>query len=195
MTLNFGVNGPFQIVKSKSNTGAKHPLAVSDATTAKQIKKQVETMFCLQPLKIVELHVKMTVPKPGQLDEWPAIIRNDREGQLVANFANGDKQTFKLMGSLLRPKVVLLTEKDSKNDFAIDEMDFGTVNVDKHRTIKVFLSNQTEVTAKWRLNYVKFPKKATVSKYTTTKWEEENLEKMDDPEVFEFSVDSVSDSI
>lgn len=93
---------------------------------------------------------------------------------------------------MLRPKVVLLTEKDSKNDYAMDEMNFGTVNVDKHRTIKVFLSNQTEVTAKWQLNYVKFPKKTTISKYTTTMWEEENLEKIDDPEVFEFSVDSVS---
>ena len=27
MTFNFGVTGPFEIVKSKSNTGAKHPLA------------------------------------------------------------------------------------------------------------------------------------------------------------------------
>lgn len=42
---------------------------------------------------------------------------------------------------MLRPKVVLLTEKDSKNDYAMDEMDFGTVNVDRLRTIKVFLSN------------------------------------------------------
>lgn len=56
---------------------------------------------------------------------------------------------FKIHGSLLRPKVVLLTEKDSKNDYAMDEMDFGTVNVDRFRTIKVFLSNQTEVNAKW----------------------------------------------
>jgi len=93
---------------------------------------------------------------------------------------------------LLRPKVVLLTEKDSKNDYAMDELDFGTVNVDRLRTIKVFLSNQTEVTAKWQLNYVKFPKKNKISDFTTTKWEEENLSKMDDPEVFEFSVDSVS---
>jgi hypothetical protein len=99
---------------------------------------------------------------------------------------------FKIHGALLRPKVVLLTEKDSKNDYAMDEMDFGTVNVDRFRTIKVFLSNQTEVTAKWQLNYVKFPKKNTISKFTTTKWEEENLAKIDDPEVFEFSVDSVS---
>lgn len=96
---------------------------------------------------------------------------------------------------MLRPKVVLLTEKDSKNDFALDEMDFGIVNVDRNRTIKVFLSNQTEVNAKWQLNYVKFPKKTTISKFTTTVWEEENLAKIDDPDVFEFSCDSVSLSL
>lgn len=92
----------------------------------------------------------------------------------------------------MRPKIVLLTEKESRNDYAGDEMDFGIVNVDRHRTIKVFLSNQTEVTAKWQLNYIKFPKKATISKYTTTAWEDENLAKVDDPDVFEFSCDSVS---
>ena len=30
------------------------------------------------------------------------------------------------------------------------------------------------------------------SKYTTTLWEEENLRKVDDPDVFEFSLSSVS---
>ena len=40
--------------------------------------------------------------------------------------------------------------------------------------------------------YVKFPKKSAISKYTTTKWEEENLQKVDDPDVFEFSVNQVS---
>jgi hypothetical protein len=134
----------------------------------------------------------MIAPKPGQLEEWPSTMINEREGELIASYNNGQTQTFKLHGTLLRPKVVLLTEKDSKNDYAMDEMDFGTVNTEKHRTIKVFLSNQTEVTAKWQLNYVKFPKKTTISKYTTTIWEEENLEKIDDPEVFEFSVDHVS---
>ena len=61
-----------------------------------------------------------------------------------------------------------------------------------HRTITIFLSNVTEVSANWTLNYVKFPKKQTVSKYTTTQWEEENLTKLDDPEVFEFSEATVS---
>jgi hypothetical protein len=28
LTFNFSVNGPFEIVKSKTNSGAKHPMAV-----------------------------------------------------------------------------------------------------------------------------------------------------------------------
>lgn len=57
----------------------------------------------------------------------------------------------------------------------MDELDFGVCNVDKQRTIKVYLSNITEVTAKWSLVYLKFPKKNIVSQYTTTEWERENL--------------------
>ena len=94
----------------------------------------------------------------------------------------------------MRPKLNLLTEFSSRNDKAQDELDFGICNVDVHRTITIFLSNITEVTANWMLNYVKFPKKQTISKYTTTAWEEENLEKLDDPDVFEFSLAQVSAS-
>jgi hypothetical protein len=64
----------------------------------------------------------------------------------------------------------------------------GTVHIDKFRTVKVFLSNITDVTAKWRLNYVSFPKKSTIGYNTMTPWENENLQKCDDPDVFEFSV-------
>jgi hypothetical protein len=35
---------------------------------------------------------------------------------------------------------------------------------------------------------VKFPKKTTIGHNTTTPWEQENMEKTDDAEVFEFSV-------
>lgn len=89
---------------------------------------------------------------------------------------------------MMRPKLELLTEKPSKNDKAWDELDMGTVHIDKFRTVKVFLSNITEVTAKWRLNYVSFPKKQTIGYSTMTPWETENMNKCDDPDVFEFSV-------
>ena len=74
-------------------------------------------------------------------------------------------------------------------------MDFGVCNVDCFRTITLYLSNITEVTAKWSLNYVKLPKKVTMSKYTETAWEAENLKKVDDPDVFEFSISNVSRSL
>lgn len=119
-------------------------------------------------------------------------ILDERHGELIANFSNGDIQKFTLEGQLLRPKLVLLTEVPSKNDFAMDEMNFGVCNVDCFKTIRLYLSNLTEVTAKWSLNYVKFPKKVNISKYTTTQWEEENNKKIDDPDVFEFSVSTVS---
>ena len=97
LTFNFGVNGPFEIVKSKTNSGAKHPMAVQQAPS-KVLKKKIETAFCLQPLKIVELHVKFNAPKSSDLAEWPMIMHNKREGELTASFSNGDVQTFQLLG-------------------------------------------------------------------------------------------------
>mmetsp|Transcript_35776 Transcript_35776/g.47078 ORF Transcript_35776/g.47078 Transcript_35776/m.47078 type:complete len:89 (-) Transcript_35776:791-1057(-) len=87
------------------------------------------------------------------------IMHNKRDGELTAAFSNGDVQAFHLLGQLLRPKLMLLTEYSSRNDKAQDELDFNVCNVDMKRTITIFLSNMTEVTANWSLNYVKFPKK------------------------------------
>lgn len=152
-------------------------------------------MFCLQPLKIVEVHVKFAAPSPSDATEWPMTILNERKGEIIAYFSNGDQQKLFLDGVLQRPKVTVLTDYASKNDYALDELDFGKVNVEGHRTIHVYLANETDVTAKWMLNYVKFPKKTTIGHNTTTPWETENLEKTDDPEVFEFSITEVSQSI
>ena len=65
------------------------------------------------------------------------------------------------------------------------------MHVDCGKTIRVFLSNVTDVTAKWKLNYVAFPKKQSAGYMTQTKWEMENAEKIDDPDVFQFSVAEV----
>lgn len=75
LTFNFSVNGPFEIVKSKTNSGAKHPMQ-SQTTPSKVLKKKIETAFCLQPLKIVELHVKFNAPKQSDQTEWPMIMHN-----------------------------------------------------------------------------------------------------------------------
>lgn len=65
------------------------------------------------------------------------------------------------------------------------------MHIDGYRTLVFFLLNETPVTAKWTLNYVKFPQKSVVGFKTTTRLEQENLQKTDDPDVFEFSVSEV----
>jgi len=70
----------------------------------------------------------------------------------------------------------------------MDEIDFGDCHINSHRTFRFFLSNITEVTAKWTLNYVALQKRSTLGYATKTQWEIENMEKLDDPDVFEFSV-------
>jgi len=128
----------------------------------------------------------MEAPNPADREVWPLIMKQAQRGSLEAFFQTGDKQVFKVDGFLLRPKMVILTEKPSKNDKAMDELDMGEVHVEQFRTIRIYLSNLTPVTAKWTLNYVAFPKKSTVGYKTTTPWELENMEKKDDPDVFEF---------
>ena len=115
MTFNLNINGPFEIVKTKTNSGAVHPLSGKGggaspggttgtggdtakttgalATTGrgnKVVQQKVETMFCLQPLKIVEVHVKFLAPVQSDTKEWPMTIFNERSGELITYFANGD---------------------------------------------------------------------------------------------------------
>ena len=102
LTFNLNVNGPFQIVKTKTNSGASHPLSgkteendqslvETQKSGSKVIQPKVETMFCLQPLKIVDVHVKFLVPTASDNSEWPMTIMNERKGELVAFFNNGDQ--------------------------------------------------------------------------------------------------------
>lgn len=178
LTFNLNINGPFEIVRTKTNSGAVHPMSgqqsAQQATSNKPLQPKVETMFCLQPLKIVEVQVKFMAPPQSERTEWPMTIMNERQGEIIAYFSNGDQQKLFLDGVLQRPMVTVQTDFLSKNDYALDELDFGMVNVEKARTIHIYLSNLTDVTAKWALNYVKFPKQATYGHNTTTPWEIEN---------------------
>lgn len=55
LTFNMSMNGPFEIVKSKTNSGATHPLSTQNSLTNTQtskgsnkaLKPKAETMFCL----------------------------------------------------------------------------------------------------------------------------------------------------
>ena len=67
---------------------ANQPAAITDGSEKKEgdttkkkskvIAPKVETMFCLQPLKIVEVHVKFKAPPQTETSEWPMTIRNER---------------------------------------------------------------------------------------------------------------------
>jgi hypothetical protein len=89
MEFSFDVNGPFEIVKTKTNTGAVHPLEPK-LPASKVLKSKPVVRFSLQPLKIVELHVKFIHPKPSETADWPMIMKNERKGEINASFANGD---------------------------------------------------------------------------------------------------------
>lgn len=96
LIFNLNINGPFEIVKTKTNSGATHPLSVQNqistqvSKTSKVVQPKVETMFCLQPLKIVEVHVKFLAPSANDQNEWPMTIINERKGEIIAFFSNGD---------------------------------------------------------------------------------------------------------
>ena len=124
LIMNLSVEGPFEIVKTKSNTGAVHPLATS--TPSKSIvAKKVESMFCVQPSKLVEITLRFLHPNPRDIENWPNIMRAGKDGLLNISYANGANQIFKLRGVLLRPKLFIQTQKPSKNDKAQDELDLG----------------------------------------------------------------------
>lgn len=190
LTFNLSVDGPFEMLKTKSNTGAVHPL--SRPSSSKSIMKtKVESMYCLQPSKIVEIQLKFKHPSPNNTEQWPNIMKIENTGELLIQYANGASQKLILQGLLLRPRLKVQTEKPTKNDYAQDELDFGLVNIDGYKKLVFFLVNDTFVTANWTLNYVKFPAKSNLGFKTITPLEQENLEKTDDPEAFEFSITSV----
>jgi len=69
--------------------------------------------------------------------------------------------------------------------------EFGYVHINNKKTKTFYLSNLTPVPAKWKLHYLKFPKKKIISRITLTRMEIENMKIVDDPTVWEFSVTSV----
>lgn len=97
LNFNLNISGPFEIAKTKSNTGAMHPLSTPNKCKLITrficifiiVGKKIETLFCLQPLKILEIDLKFKAPLPTSGEEWPLIIKNERHGELVAHFANG----------------------------------------------------------------------------------------------------------
>jgi hypothetical protein len=106
LTFNLNVDGQFEIINTKTNSGAVHPLS-RPTSSAKSLIKKVETMFCLQPAKIVEITLKFSHPSPNDNDKWPNIMKKELNGVVNIHYANGAEQKLMLLGRLLRPRLKL----------------------------------------------------------------------------------------
>jgi len=176
LVFNMKTEGPFEIVGSKTNSGSVHPLAPT-RPASKGINAKAITMFNLQPDKIVQIKVKFSPPNPKDHLEWPVVQSFVKKGLLNVEFVNGKSQNFNLLGNLLRPKVNVYTEKPCKNEKGVEEINLGEVNIENFKLSHFYLNNLNAVPARWALNYVKFPKKATIGYMTKTPLEIENMKK------------------
>lgn len=187
--LQFGIRieGPFQLTKSFTNSTERHLLGMT--RTNSSLKGEAEKFFNLVPSSYVQLDMKFLANVKDQAD-WPLSFRNYKSGNLIVTFSNGDEQVFDLEGVLVRP-TLYLNESGFEGDKVEEIQEFGVVHINNAKVKSIYLSNPTKVPAKWKLNYVKYPTKKTVSDATLTKMEKEDLEKTDDPSVWEFALTEV----
>lgn len=64
--------GPFKIIGTKTNSGSVHPLAPV-RPSSKGINAAPETMFSLQPDKIVQMKIEFSPPNSSNLTDWPLV--------------------------------------------------------------------------------------------------------------------------
>lgn len=164
------IEGPFQIVKTD-------PLGATIGNS----------LFNIIPNCNLKLDIKFLCPNPDDEIEWPMTLLNEKYGKLVVTFENQETKEFLLHAVLRRPRIILST---TGNEFVKgpNVIDFGKVNCESNRRSSLFLSNETEVETKWSIHYVKQTSKKIMGHGTITKEEQEDLDKTDDPNVFEFNI-------
>lgn len=130
---------------------------------------------------------------PQDLERWPNTRINFVNGSLKVIFRNGYTQHIRLEGWLMRPYLFLNSSGFEPCHDPIDAptLDFGLLHIDDSKTKALWLTNKSPVPARWKISYVPFPQKDYYGANTITKLEKENLEKVDDPEVFSFDVSEV----
>jgi hypothetical protein len=126
-------------------------------------------------------------------ERWPNTRLNFVGGVLKVIFRNGQTQDIKLEGWLYRPFLFMNSTGFEPCHDPMDPptMDFGMIHIDDETTQHIWLCNKSPVPAQWKIVYVPFPQKDYYGACTTTKLEKENLEKVDDPEVFSFDISEV----
>lgn len=70
-------------------------------------------------------------------------------------------------------------------------IDFGMQHIKDKGYKMMWLANKSQIPGEWKIVYVPFPEKTYYGAATVTELEKENLEKTDDPSVFNFNVSEV----
>ncbi|EGR30726.1 hypothetical protein IMG5_124930 [Ichthyophthirius multifiliis] len=190
LNLKFQIHiiGPFKIMQAATNSPASYDQEVV-LLTPEHIS-YLQNKFNLVQNSNLSLKIEFQGPKANNYQEWPLTYKTYKFGKLQILFENGDQQNIELEGHLLRPLVYLNTSgiEDVEGD---QIQDFDTVNINNYKSITIFLSNISQVPAKWKINNIKAIsnriQSATLPNMLT-KEEIEDNQKVDDPSVFEFQI-------
>ena len=174
------VEGPYRILSGKT-LALPHPNFVAPKFgTAHALIQGLP--FILPPNESVELSVgffpKVTPLSDGSRDDIDESrdMKLEASGRVRVAFATGQEQFVDLKGELIRPLVAV-----SPSDYH-----FGTVHVEEHHDIMLFVINPTTVAANYKITHVPNvePKRKRMVLDPTA---ELNRAHEDDPRVFEFS--------
>ena len=196
------IQGPFTFLGS---TSADQDISMQ--TLATQMKKNERRMIASQrtgknlikrELNHLDLQQKSSVGILVQFlgydsedyKNWPNSTMNFCEGMLKIHFKNGMMQDICLEGRLVRPELHLNT-RGFEPCGADHTIDFGLVHTSDHLIKTVWLVNKSRVPAEWNVVYVPFKEKTYFGAETVTKLEKENVEKVDNQQVFSFNKSEV----
>ena len=79
-----------------------------------------------------------------------------KDGTLILNFANGQKQCIPLVGILHRPALQIEMPNNILHSFENCLIDFGIVHINNHRKKSIYMSNPTKSAANWTVVYTKY---------------------------------------
>ncbi|ETW06993.1 hypothetical protein H310_03092 [Aphanomyces invadans] len=137
LTFRLDTAGPFAIVQATSAAVNHHPLSATSVSPAQRslaFNQHPTPSFTLGPSQSVQVQLHFEPPPPPTSTVAPLVTSS---GQLCIRFSHGSVQTIHLEGRILRPLLVL----------APSQFKFGLVHCERTHTVRVFLSNPTQVDA------------------------------------------------
>lgn len=200
------IEGPFSFLGNTSGSEdfsqeriddllAKNEALLSKAGSNLKLTKRFKELDSLDIVESSNMGILLNFEgyDPTDYDRWSNTKVAFVEGNLKVIFRNGQTQDIKLEGSLYRPFLFLNSTgfEPCHDPSEPPTLDFGLLHIDDEKILTIWLCNKSPVPAQWKIVYVPFQQKDYFGAATTTKLEKENLEKVDDPEVFNFEVSEV----